>query len=277
MFQPFDNYNQFYAGLILWCDPNCHEMDTSTLTQEELHDRKKARELKPCLVVAVNHTTRQIQVARICATTPTDTQRWVRIDSSPPITWRISDAWIWVGTPPTVPMTLQNHKVMHPHKHTQYTGGDIAAANLQNYWVHRQNYLAWRQMSMQSGMPSTSSGGRQISSSSPGSQRLARHTSMQRTFPNTETRHTLYSTGAQAVHHRDTNPATSQAPATYPPHTTYNTQSPGGSSSFTAVSPHPVVVPPGFTESHPSSPGWWRNPETGWFWSSSRGLVPPAP
>jgi hypothetical protein len=69
MFQPFDNASQFYPGLILWCDPNCYEMEISTLAPNELYDRKKAKELRPCLVVAVNYTNNSIQVARICATT----------------------------------------------------------------------------------------------------------------------------------------------------------------------------------------------------------------
>jgi hypothetical protein len=46
--------------------------------------------------------------------------------------------------------------------------------------------------------------------------------------------------------------------------------------AFNTLAPQPVVVPPGFTETHPTAPGWWRNPETGWFWNVVHGLVPPA-
>ncbi|KAJ6471086.1 hypothetical protein C8R47DRAFT_1147825 [Mycena vitilis] len=155
MFPPFTSPNQFYPGLIVWCDPNCYEMDVSTLAPNELYDRKKARQLHPCLVVAVDYNNNSLQVARICATTPTDTRRWVRVDSPPGITWRLSDAWIWVGTPPTVAMILNNGKAMHPHKDTKYTSSPVAAANLQNYWVHRQNYISWRQMRADNA-PSTS-------------------------------------------------------------------------------------------------------------------------
>ncbi|KAJ7451975.1 hypothetical protein FB451DRAFT_698857 [Mycena latifolia] len=76
MFQPFDNASQFYSGLIVWCDPNCYEMDLSTLGPDEVYDRKKARELRPCLIVAVDYTNQTFQVARLCATTPRDTRRW---------------------------------------------------------------------------------------------------------------------------------------------------------------------------------------------------------
>lgn len=68
MFQPFDNASQFYPGLIVWCDPNCYEMEISTLAPDEHYDRKKARELRPCMVVAVDYSAQCIQVARFCAT-----------------------------------------------------------------------------------------------------------------------------------------------------------------------------------------------------------------
>ncbi|KAJ7827320.1 hypothetical protein B0H13DRAFT_2373888 [Mycena leptocephala] len=41
------------------------------------------------------------------------------------------------------------------------------------------------------------------------------------------------------------------------------------------LSAQPVVVPPGFTETHPNSPGWWRKPETSWFWYTSPGCFLP--
>ncbi|KAJ7496302.1 hypothetical protein B0H11DRAFT_2000520, partial [Mycena galericulata] len=141
MFPPFENASQFYPGLIVWCDPNSYDMEISTLAPNTIFDRKKARDLRPCLVVAVNQISESIQVARLCATTPMDTRRWVRVDSIPPITWKLNNAWLWVGTPPTVAMVINNAKVMHPHKDNYYSTPPIAAANLQNYWVHRQNYL----------------------------------------------------------------------------------------------------------------------------------------
>ncbi|KAJ7895189.1 hypothetical protein B0H14DRAFT_660064 [Mycena olivaceomarginata] len=258
MFQPFDNVNQFYAGLILWCDPHCYEMDVSTLAPNELYDPKKARELRPCLVVAVDHTTRSLQVARICATTPRDTRRWVRIDTPPAITWRLSDAWIWVGTPPTVAMVLNNAKVMHPHKHTHYTSSPVAAANLQNYWVHRQNYLSWH-----------------ADIATPPSTAPQAGYSQANTIYSTARGHAPSASGHGYSNHRAHSGSSSSA--TYHPTPGYAQPqmqmqpAPG----FNTLSPHPVVVPPGFTETHPGSPGWWRNPETGWFWNASRGLLPP--
>ncbi|KAF7328179.1 hypothetical protein MVEN_02575500 [Mycena venus] len=256
MFPAFDNVNQFYPGLILWCDPNCYEMDISTLAPNELYDRKKARDLRPCLVVAVNHTNKSIQVARICATTPTDTRRWVRVDSPPALTWRLSDAWLWVGTPPTVAMVLNNAKVMHPHKDTQYTTNAVAAANLQNYWVHRQNYLSWRQMRADNATPSTHQ--------HPG-------------YSQASAGNTIYST-AQSPAQSTSGQAGYFKQMTHPGNAPFY-QNPGYGQmapSFNTLSAQPVVVPPGFTETHPNSPGWWRNPETGWFWHASRGLLPPS-
>lgn len=61
MFQPFENASQFYPGLILWCDPDASHTDMLTL--------KQARELRPCLVVAVNYVTQSVQVARLSSKT----------------------------------------------------------------------------------------------------------------------------------------------------------------------------------------------------------------
>lgn len=68
MFQPFNKASEFYPGLILWCDPSCYEMDISTLAPGESYDRRKTRELRPCLVVSVNEAGKCFQVARFCAT-----------------------------------------------------------------------------------------------------------------------------------------------------------------------------------------------------------------
>ncbi|KAJ7141611.1 hypothetical protein C8R46DRAFT_1318120 [Mycena filopes] len=260
MFQPFTSTTQFYPGLILWCDPNSYEMDVSTLAPNELYDRKKARELRPCLVVAVNNAKLAIQVARICATTPTDTRRWVRVDSAPAITWRLSDAWIWVGTPATVDMVLNNPKVMHPHKDVQYTTDPVSSANLRNYWTHRQNYLSWRQMR---GESSTS-----------GSHRRGGSSSHSHTSHHAPPGHTIYAT----PHGGAAPPSFGAAPPAPVYHGQHQQQHPSYSPSapaYTTLSPQPVVVPAGFTETNPNSPGWFRNPATGWFWHASRGLLPP--
>ncbi|KAF7358569.1 hypothetical protein MSAN_01195100 [Mycena sanguinolenta] len=256
MFQPFDNVNQFYPGLILWCDPNCYEMDISTLAPGEVYDRKKARELRPCLVVAVNHAQSSFQVARICATKPTDTRRWVRIDSPPPITWRLSDAWIWVGTPPTVTMVLNNAKVMHPHKHTDYTSNPVATSNLQNYLTHRQHYLRMSQIRADNTIPSPDPRLNYMQAS-PANMIYATPQSPGQ------------STSTQGGYFNQMHPGN----AAFYPAPGYAAMQPP---AFTTLSAQPVVVPPGFTETHPSSPGWWRNPETGWFWHASRRLLPPS-
>ncbi|CAK5267092.1 unnamed protein product, partial [Mycena citricolor] len=57
------------------------------------------------------------------------------------ITWKVPDAWIWVGTPAVIPMVLHKPRVMHPHQDPYYNGPAFARANLQSYSMHRQNYL----------------------------------------------------------------------------------------------------------------------------------------
>ncbi|KAJ7435481.1 hypothetical protein B0H11DRAFT_2113522, partial [Mycena galericulata] len=282
MFPPFENASQFYPGLIVWCDPNSYDMEISTLAQNTTFDHKKARDLRPCLVVAVNQINESIQVARLCATTPMDTRRWVRVDSIPPITWKLNDAWLWVGTPPTVAMVFNNGKVMHPHKDMYYSTPPVAAANLQNYWVHRQNYL--NRGPGPSGYPTS---------------RPPRHqtTSMRSTMPYfTPPGSTIYSSNpspvqslsaeapggmfgqagpASASHHGSSSTAY-PTPAAYPPMAYYGHNSQQNPpSGFNTLSTQPVVVPTGFTETHPARPGWWRNPETGWFWHAGHGLLPP--
>ncbi|KAF7300856.1 hypothetical protein MKEN_01311800 [Mycena kentingensis (nom. inval.)] len=233
MFPPFTDYNQFFPGLILWCDPSSYESVLSTLPPGEEYDRRKAREPKPCLVVAVDHTQRLLQVARICASTPRDTRKWVRLDSNPAINWRVPDGWIWVGKPGTTKMLLNDARYMHPHKDASYSTNPIASSNLQNYWTHRQNYLKWRQAQPDTA-PTSPSG-----------------------YAGPSTSTSIYAAA----------PSASAYPYTGvggPPPASYHT-----------LSAQPVVVPAGFTDRHPSFPGWWRNPTTGWFWSPSSGLVPP--
>ncbi|KAJ6546058.1 hypothetical protein DFH09DRAFT_1088016 [Mycena vulgaris] len=266
MFQPFESAAQFYPGLILWCDPNSHEMDISTLAPNTPYDRKKARELRPCLVVAVNNTTQSLQVARLCATTPNDTRRWVRVDSPPPITWKLADAWLWIGTPPIVAMVFNNPKAMHPHKDTYFSSPPVAAANLQNYWVHRQNFLMRGVNPSNYPAPTGSAGPTYNPSMSIAPSYYAPGSNMYPTNPNS------YSPN----HNQGSNTAPYASTSASPPNA-FNTSLASLSSpqDFTTLSPQPVVVPMGFTERHPSAPGWWRNPETGWFWHASRGLLPP--
>ncbi|KAJ6615158.1 hypothetical protein B0H10DRAFT_87383 [Mycena sp. CBHHK59/15] len=259
MFEPFENASQFYPGLILWCDPNCYEMDMSTLSPNTPYDRKKSRELKPCLVVNVDYTRQCFQVARLSATTPTDTTRWVKIDSPPSITWKLNDAWIWVATPPTVGMVFDQAKVMHPNKDAYYSVNPIASTNLQNYWVHRHGYIN-KQMR---GRTVRSNNSTYVNNninpyytqlpSTPGANypSQANQYTPSGYLPTQE----IYSSG----------PSNQLANSAH-------SQSPG----FNTLSPQPVVVPPGFTETNQRSPGWWRNPETGWFWHASHGLLPPS-
>ncbi|KAJ7726978.1 hypothetical protein B0H14DRAFT_3478621 [Mycena olivaceomarginata] len=272
MFQPFENFSQFYPGLILWCDPNSPDMEMTTLPPNAIYDRR-ARELRPCLVVSVNQAMQTFEAARFCATVPTDTRQWVRVDSPPQLIWKLL-AWIWVGTPATVRMVLHNSKAMHPHKDPKYTDLPVAASNLQNYWIHRQNFLN----QMFSTASQSNSGTRNMHSptqyyATPGSTTYPRN--LANSIQSTSTRSNTFTQGS--------NTAASQAmfnPA-YPSsgHYGYNPDMNAQAAphqAFNTLAPQPVVVPPGFTETHPTAPGWWRNPETGWFWNVVHGLVPPA-
>ncbi|KAJ7140620.1 hypothetical protein C8R44DRAFT_846738 [Mycena epipterygia] len=258
MFQPFENASQFYPGLILWCDPDASHADMLTL--------KQARELRPCLVVAVNYVTQSVQVARLSSKTPSDTRRWVRVDSVPPITWKLSDAWMWVGTPPTLAMVFNNAKVMHPHKDTYYTANPVAASNLQNYWIHRQNYLRWH--------PAGSSG-----QGAPSPYQQGSHNMNAMAGPSSQPSpgNTIYSTPGQVNYFNQIGQGGNPSDPGFQPSSFYASAHPQTQfASFNTLSAQHVVVPAGFTETHPGSPGWWRNPETGWFWHASRGLLPPS-
>ncbi|KAJ7275599.1 hypothetical protein C8J57DRAFT_224319 [Mycena rebaudengoi] len=250
MFQPFEAANQFYPGLILWCDPHSHEMDLSTHPPNTPYNRRTATELRPCLVVSVDYQRHRFQVARFSATTPTDTTKWVKIDSPPAITWKLNDAWIWVGTPAVVPMILNNAKAMHPNRDEYYSVPPVSSTNLQNYWIHRQQYINRRMMA---GAVSNDTSTYQGNTFIPSTSSSARYpTAMQGNFFSQD------GTSTQVQH-----PSQFYQPGPQP-------------TEFTTLASQPVVVPTGFTETNPSNPGWWRNPQTGWFWHASLGLLPPA-
>ncbi|KAJ7806546.1 hypothetical protein B0H14DRAFT_2821835 [Mycena olivaceomarginata] len=116
MFNPFGGATDFYPGLIIWCDPACYEADTAAGSPSSKlgpHDYRKSRDLRPCLVISVNYDNQTFQGARLSATTPDDPSQWVKIDSPPPITWKLNGAFIWVGRPPTIAMVFDNPRVMH--------------------------------------------------------------------------------------------------------------------------------------------------------------------
>ncbi|KAJ7616582.1 hypothetical protein FB45DRAFT_873040 [Roridomyces roridus] len=113
MFPPFENVSQYRPGIVIWCDPNSPEMELSTLPPNTPYVPRRAQDLLPCLVVAVDPESFTMQVARICDTLPSDPTKWVRVDSPPPITWKLTDAWIWVGTPAAVHMILRNSRLQH--------------------------------------------------------------------------------------------------------------------------------------------------------------------
>ncbi|KAJ7675518.1 hypothetical protein B0H17DRAFT_129053 [Mycena rosella] len=166
-------------------------------------------------------------------------------------------------------MVFNNAKAMHPHKDIYYTSNPVAAANLQNYWVHRQNYLSWHPTS------GAGRGASQHASSSantvmspyaqPGGSTLySTNPTPHSPAPSTSGHGGYFSQGGSNNAYPASHPAPGYGYGGHP-HPGFNT-----------LSPQPVVVPAGFTETHPGAQGWWRNPETGWFWHASRGLLPPS-
>ncbi|KAK7008205.1 hypothetical protein R3P38DRAFT_3023914 [Favolaschia claudopus] len=259
MFQPFERFSQFYPGLILWCDPHSAEMENTATPPNTPYDRKNQNQptLRPCLVVAVNEEERLIRVARFCANQPHDTRQWVPIETPPSLVWR-PQAWIWVGSPATVRMILNDAKTMHPHKDTAYLTPDIAQTNYRNYCVHRQNFLNIVGSASSSqhaphgvGASSTTQYYMQQGSISPYAQYPA------------NANHSVRSSQVAAHANAATANYTSSNVQGYHPET------------FSTLVPQHVVVPTGFTETNPAAPGWWRNPETGWYWSAKEGLLPP--
>ncbi|KAJ7640677.1 hypothetical protein DFH06DRAFT_1334398 [Mycena polygramma] len=259
MFEPFEDTTDFYPGLIVWCDPTCYEPDSlagNLSTHSTKYDRRKSRELRPCLVISVNHSNHTFQAARLSATTPDDPSKWARIDSPPPITWKLNDAWIWVATPPTIAMVFDRPKVMHPNKDAYYSTHPVATINLQNYNIHRQAYI----------------------------NRQSRGSSVRYNAKSTYPEHSVsnnipyYSQPPSALASPYASPPPRyqqqlEAPPSFNQANPYSR--PHQTAAFESVTPHPVVVPFGFTESRPDRPGWWRNPETGYFWHAGRGFLPP--
>ncbi|KAF8206927.1 hypothetical protein K438DRAFT_416792 [Mycena galopus ATCC 62051] len=141
------------------------------------------------------------------------------------------------------------------HKDSSFTTPPVSVTNLESYRIHRQNYL-----NQVSGVSASGASNFSTQYYSTGST-LHPHmqsTSTQGTFNignmNSPTFNLAYSQNG------------------YPG---YNPMSPQAA-PFNTLASQPVVVPAGFTETHPSAQGWWRNPTTGWFWSSTQGLLPPA-
>ncbi|KAF7329998.1 hypothetical protein MKEN_00263800 [Mycena kentingensis (nom. inval.)] len=155
MFVPFQTLNDFYPGLFLWTDPTLYGRTVASALGAAGDRRLTSRDLRPCLVVGVDTANLTFTAAPLSATRPCNTEGWVRIDDvTPCITWKLNDAWIWVGTPPTLSMVFYEPKIMHPNKDMYYSVDPIASANLKSYWIQRK---AYRRQSPTKGMESYSS------------------------------------------------------------------------------------------------------------------------
>ncbi|KAF7344370.1 hypothetical protein MSAN_01918000 [Mycena sanguinolenta] len=251
MFAPFTDATDFYPGLIVWCDPACYESDLWQPGPRE----KKSRELRPCLIISVNYNTRTFQGARLSATTPADPSQWAKIDSPPVITWKLNNAFIWVGTPPTISMIFDDVKVMHPHKDPYYSTHPVSTANLQNYWMHRQ----MRARSSTKHTYQEHNNKFDDRAAAPFVSPPHRHAP-----PRAQEQGPTYASPLSAFNH--------SATVYFQPQATHQ------SAALSTISPRPPMIgpPPGFTETREGYPGWLRNPSTGWFWNASCGLMPPS-
>ncbi|KAJ6562545.1 hypothetical protein B0H19DRAFT_1144923 [Mycena capillaripes] len=177
MFEPFEDVRDFYPGLIVWCDPTCYETDFfgghSPLSK---YDRKKSRELRPCMVISVNPNSQTFQAARLSATTvsllskeidsltthvcsrptrPSGSESTARLrllgsSTMPGYGLRTPPQSPWFSTTPRSCIVslgpLSMHRVcsgvgISANRDAYYSAGPVATTNLQNYWVHRQAYI----------------------------------------------------------------------------------------------------------------------------------------
>ncbi|KAJ7059688.1 hypothetical protein C8F01DRAFT_217760 [Mycena amicta] len=291
MFPPFTSFSEFYSGLSIWCiDP--YEVTAGPAGPTFALAIGK-RDLRPCLVVAVNAEQRLIQVARFCETQPLDPRLWVRVDTAPLITWKNPEAWIWVGTPATLRMVLDRTKVMHAHRDMSYTTPPVCTQNLDAYWIHRTRFLA------NNGTTASTMGQYepQTPSLSPASSR-PRHTFRFSPFsPVSSAYPSRAATPIQTVNPRLPRAGVPQDSAQYlaPPdrYPYAHAQASGPSpvdpreneiqsqnssrhhrnSPSASVSGTHTLVPTGFIET--DRPTWFKNPESGWFWHAILGLVAP--
>ncbi|KAJ7048043.1 hypothetical protein C8F01DRAFT_1198350, partial [Mycena amicta] len=312
MFKPFESVSEFYPGLFLWCDPHCFGRTICSTLWNAAGDRKlSSRDLRPCLVVDLDTVNLTFTAAPLSATKPPGPQceGWIRIDNPPLLTWKLNDAWLWVGTPPVISMIFQEAKIMHrestsPPSHTPswssnlllwppankdvyYSVAPVSTTNLNHYWTHRTAYI---ERTRCQGMDSIFAHRYRVrSSSSTPTSSPALSSASSSSFASSSSAPPQYSPQAQpppayADTFHQMPPIALTAPTQFP--SIYHHSSSGRRASrlqthfdFDSHSPEPVVVPEGFTEAQGVSgwPGWWRNPQTGWFWHANHGLVAPGP
>ncbi|KAF7330008.1 hypothetical protein MKEN_00264800 [Mycena kentingensis (nom. inval.)] len=286
MFVPFQTLNDFYPGLFLWTDPTLYGRTVASALGAAGDRRLTSRDLRPCLVVGVDTANLTFTAAPLSATRPCNTEGWVRIDDvTPCITWKLNDAWIWVGTPPTLSMVFYEPKIMHPNKDMYYSVDPIASANLKSYWIQRK---AYRRQSPTKGMESYSS--YSTPTSSPSRSSASSSSPPPACFSPGPPRYTpsppAYTSALSSPIQKPlapgwTSPMAIATPIPVPAYpyqraTAAAAARPYDPSGAGTLSVSAVVVPPGFTESSPAFPGWWRDPRSGWFWSAATGLVDPA-
>ncbi|KAF7292743.1 hypothetical protein MIND_01172700 [Mycena indigotica] len=143
MFAPFTRVSDFFPGLFLWVDPTCFGRSLATALGSG--GPLTPRDLRPCLVVAVDAAARTFSAAPLSATQPQQhADGWAPIDTPPLLTWKLNNAWLWVGPPPTLAMVFAQPKIMHPNKDVYYSAPPVSTANLAHYWERRAAYEAAR-------------------------------------------------------------------------------------------------------------------------------------
>ncbi|KAF7292699.1 hypothetical protein MIND_01168100 [Mycena indigotica] len=271
MFPPFTNASEFFPGLIIWClDPY------ETINGPTFPVDVTKRDQRPCLVLAVDVQAESLQIARLCETTPTNTREWVRINTAPIITWKNADAWIWVGAPATIRMTFYRTKIMHAHRDRTYITHPVSSQNIAAYWVHRRRFLSEhpRPSAPINTTPSTRNAIGRVGTDREYPQPPA--------SPAWSTTTQLSSSSSSSSRATSPNPPQSwldrRQSSFQLPYLTPDAHLNGysGSSSQAMLNPSSAAsVPRGFTETHPARPGWFRNPENGWFWHAAMGMMEP--
>nr|GAT58091.1 predicted protein [Mycena chlorophos] len=288
MFPPFQNVTEFYPGLFLWCDPLCFGRSlASALWQAGEKPSFRSRDLRPCLVISVDTSNWTFTAAPLSATEPADRDGWIRIDTYPVLTWKLNNAWLWVGPPPVIAMSFNQPKFMHPNKDVYYSAEPILSTNLKHYWVHRHTYEAKVLKGLEDSALSYHSRVRsRLSTPSPSRSSASSSASYSPELP----QYTSYPSSPQPpayVARQALPPASAPFAATVysgsrsPMHSHSHSHSrrafqahAEGTTQPLSLPLQPAVVPQGFTEAQRPL-GWWRNPSNGWCWHAEHGLVAP--
>ncbi|KAJ7055040.1 hypothetical protein C8F01DRAFT_468807 [Mycena amicta] len=150
-YRPFTTKEDFYPGLIIWCDIRGKDHAARSLLamgEKEERRQKSRRSQRPYLLVALDEQREEIHVTRIVDKQPHDSSEWVRMDTAAPrfiCTVHNNPRWIWVGKPVTLRMVFDKSHIMHAQHDPKHNCGRYRCAeeHVQIYQVHRNRHLDW--------------------------------------------------------------------------------------------------------------------------------------